>query len=155
MAFDLQRYTNSRLSFSIGINMKITNFLEFNFSTSSENATLYRYFQNLPFFASPPTDLYSGYETNFFFDLFNSFRFDDDELRRKSGFKLKSLNVSILHHLGDWNARLSMTMTPYLDQSSVPFSYKFNNEISFLIQWVPIGEIKTQIDYIKEKITVK
>jgi len=144
MSFDLQRYTNSKLAFSLGLNIGIMNFLDLSFSTRSENAVIYRYFQGL--FDPPPTELYQGYETNFFKDLFNSFRFDSPELRRQSGFKLKSLNVSLIHHLGDWNAKLSVDMTPYLDTTSFPYSYKFSNEISFLIQWVPIGEIKTEID---------
>ena len=99
LAFDLQRYTNSRFTFGFGFTLGITNFLEFNFTTYSENAVIYRYFQKLPFFDSPPTDLYSGTETNFFVDLWNSFRFGKPDLRRQSGFKLKSLNLSLLHHL--------------------------------------------------------
>jgi hypothetical protein len=66
---------------------------------------------------------------------------------------MKTLNLALIHHLGDWNARLSMTMTPYLPQGSR--DYKFDNEISFLVQWVPIGEIRTTIDYVKENLTVK
>ena len=46
-------------------------------------------------------------------------------------------------------------MSPFLDQTTSPYTYKFKNEISFLVQWVPIGEIKTQIDYSNDKITVK
>ena len=153
ISFDLQRYTNSKLSFNLSVTMGIANFLDLSLSTTSENVVVYRYFQNLPFFDSPPTELYSGYENNFFLDLLNSFRFDKVELRRKSGFKMKALNLSLVHHLGDWNAKLSMNMTPYLPQGSR--TYKFNNEISFLVQWVPIEEIKTEIDYSKEKLTVK
>ena len=152
LSFDLQRYTNSRLAFGLGFTFRIINFLDLNLSASSENNVIYRYFQNLPFY-DLPVELYPGQETNFFTDLVNSFRFDNEELRRKSGFKMKALNVSMVHHLGDWNANLSVTMTPYLPAGSR--SYQFNNEISFLIQWVPIGEIKTQIDYSKERLTVK
>jgi hypothetical protein len=46
-----------------------------------------------------------------------------------------------------------VAMTPYLPQGSR--NYRFSNDISFLIQWIPIGEIKTQIDYSKEKLTIK
>ena len=157
LTFDLQRYTNSRMSFAFGVNVGIANFLDVNFSTNSENSVIYRYFQKLPFFDSPPTELYSGAETNFFKDLANSFRFDREDLRKASGFKLKSLNLSLIHHLGDWNARLTMTMAPILDRTTNPSrpAYRFKKEISFLIQWVPIGEIKTQVDYIDEKLTVK
>jgi len=152
LAFDLQRYTNSKFSLSLGIKTRITNFLELSFTTNSENAVVFKYFQGLPFF-SLPAQLYQGQETNFFVDLLNSFRFDDDDLRRKSGFKMKALNVSLIHHLGDWNAKLTVGMTPYLPPGSR--NYQFSNEISFLVQWVPISEIKTQIDYIREELTIK
>jgi hypothetical protein len=152
LAFDLQRYTNSKFSFSLGVKTKITNFIDLDFSTSSENAVIFKYFQGLPFF-SLPTQLYPGQETNIFMDLLNSFRFDNDDLRRQSGFKMKALRVSLVHHLGDWNASLSVTMTPYLPQGSR--NYRFSNDISFLIQWIPIGEIKTQIDYSKDILTIK
>jgi len=151
LAFDLQRYTNSKFSFSLGLKTKITNFLDLDFSTNSENAVIFRYFKGLPIF-NLPSQLYQG-ETNLFVDLLNSFRFDNDDLRRKSGFKMKSLKVALVHHLGDWNASLSVAMTPYLPQGSR--TYRFSNEVSFLVQWVPIGEIKTQIDYSKDKLTIK
>ena len=153
LRFNLQQYTSSSLDFSLGFSIGIARFLDLSFSTRSENAVIYRYFQKLPFFDSPPVPLYPGAETNFFKDLINSFRFDSPELRRKSGFKLKSLNVSLTHNLGDWNASLSVNMTPYLPPGSTV--YKISNEISFLIQWIPIGEIKTQIDYSKDNLTIK
>ena len=157
VTFDLQRYTNTSLTFGMGVTLGIANFLELNLSTTSENAVLFRYFQGLSFFGHPvfdlPVELYQGQEQNFFTDLLNSFRFDNNDLRRQSGFKLKALNLSLIHHLGDWNAKLTMTMTPYLPPGSR--SYQFNNDISFLIQWVPIGEIKSEIDYIQQSLTVK
>ena len=152
LSFDLQRYTNSRLSFGLGFTVGIANFMNFSLSTTSENNVVFRYFQHLPFF-DLPVQLYPDQEYNFFTDLVNSFRFDKEELRRSSGFKMKSLSMSLLHHLGDWNASLTVTMAPYLPPGSR--SYRFNNEISFLIQWVPIGEIRTEIDYTQEKLTVK
>ena len=156
MIFDLQRYTNSRLTFGMTIGTRITNFLDFSFSTVSENAVLFRYFQNVPFFESPPVDIYRGQETNFFTDLVNSFRFDDPERRRSSGFKLRAINFSLLHHLGDWNARLTVHSTPYLDRTpGRPPTYRFRNDVSFLVQWVPIGEIRTQIDYTRERLIIR
>jgi hypothetical protein len=152
LSFDLQRYTNSKFSFSLGFRTRITNFLDLDFSTNSENVVIFKYFQGLPFF-DLPTQLYPGQETNLFVDFLNSFRFDNDDLRRQSGFKLKSLRLSFIHHLGDWNARLTVATTPYLPQGSR--TYRFSNDVSFLIQWVPIGEIRTQIDYSKDKLTIK
>jgi hypothetical protein len=150
--FDLQRYTYSRFSFTLGFTLAIKNFLDFNFSATSENAVIFRYVQSLPFF---DLSLDLPGERNVFIDLFNSFRFDDEELRKSSGFKLKTFNVSLIHHLGDWNAKLGVTLSPYLDQNSFPYRYKFNNEITFLVQWVPISEIKTEMTYDKDKLVFK
>lgn len=150
LTFDLQRYTYSRLTFSMSVTLGITNLLNITLSTSSENAVIFRYFPSL---FDLPEELPG--ERNFFVDLLNSFRFDDESLRRSSGFKLKTFNLSIIHHLGDWNAKLGITLSPYLDQTVQPYQYKFNNEISFLVQWVPISEIKTEIISNKDKIVFK
>jgi hypothetical protein len=82
-------------------------------------------------------------EPNILIDLINSFRFDDEDKRKSSGFKLRSLSMALTHHLGDWDATLGMTLSPYLDGDK----YKFNNEISFTIKWVPIKEFKTEVYY--------
>jgi hypothetical protein len=60
------------------------------------------------------------------------------------------------HHLGDWNAILGVTLSPYLERpaGSIPY-YKFNNDISFLVQWLPISEFKSDIHYNKDEWTVK
>jgi hypothetical protein len=152
VSFDLQRYTYSRYSFTMGFTLGISHFLDISLNTTSENAVVFRYVQNLPFF-DLPVELPG--EQNVLADLVNSFRFDDDTLRRSSGFKLKSFRLNLVHHLGDWNAKLGITLSPYLDSSSSRPVYKFNNEISFLIQWVPISEIKTEITANKDKIVFK
>jgi hypothetical protein len=152
LSFDLQRYTNSRFALSLGVRTTIKNFLDLNISTSSENAVIFKYIQGLPFF-NLPTQLYPGQEMNFFIDLLNSFRFDNEDLRRRSGFKMKSLNLSLVHYLGDWNATLAMRMSPYLPPGST--SYRFSNDISFMIQWVRIKEIRTSVDYSQERLTIR
>jgi hypothetical protein len=152
LTFDLQRYTNSRLSFGVELRLGITRFLDLRFSTNSENAVMYKYFQRLPFF-NLPIQLYPGMEQNFFVDLLNSFRFDNPDLRRQSGFKLRTLNLSMVHHLGDWDAILTMKMVPFLPPGSR--TYRFNNEISFMVRWIPIGEIRTQIDVTQDEITIR
>jgi hypothetical protein len=153
--FDLQRYTNSRLNFTLGFTLGIANFIDLSLSTTSDNNVIYRYFKNLPFLDFPD-DLPSGEQDNFFIDLFNSFRFDDEAKRRSSGFKLKSFSLSATHHLGDWKATLGVTFSPYLDRPAgqIPV-YKFNNVISFVVQWIPISEIKSDLRYDKEEWTVK
>jgi hypothetical protein len=55
------------------------------------------------------------------------------------------------HHLGDWNAILNWSMTPYRTPATAndPPKYEINNEVTFLLQWIPINEIKSDISYNK------
>ncbi|GHV66325.1 hypothetical protein AGMMS49928_00750 [Spirochaetia bacterium] len=140
---DLQRYTYSRYYFSLGFTLGIAGFLDMALYATSENSVIFRYFHDWPFFADSGIDVGQGDQNNLFFDLINSFRFDDDALRRQSGFKLKSFNLDLTHHLGDWNAKLGLKLVPELD--TVTYAYKFKNEISFVVEWIPIGEIKTEV----------
>jgi hypothetical protein len=152
LIIDLQRYTYSKFTFNFGFTLGITKFLDLTFTTYSENAEIFRYIQDLPFF---DFDGEIPGEKNVFADLLNSFRFDNEALRRSSGFKLKSFSLSMTHHLGDWNAKLSWRLSPYLDNTISPPTYRFNNEISFVVQWIPISEAKTEIVYNKDVFEVK
>jgi hypothetical protein len=86
----------------------------------------------------------------------NSFRFDDEEKRKSSGFKLKSFGINAVHHLGDWDATLGITLSQILERpvGGNPY-YKFNTEISFLVKWIPISEIKTEMKFEKDEWSVK
>jgi hypothetical protein len=150
LTFDLQRYTYSKFSFSLGFTLGIANFLDLSLETTSENTVVFRYFKNLPFVNFP---ISLPGEQNVLIDLLNSFRFDNEELRKSSGFKLKSVKLTALHHLGDWNAKLGITVTPYKDLTRPV--YKLNSEISFLVQWIPVSEIKTEIFHDKDKFTFR
>ena len=152
--FDLQRYTYSKLGVSFNIDMEIPRFMTLRFSTSSENAHMYRYFRNLPFFTTD-VPLPPGVETNFFKDFLNSIRFDNTDLRRQSAFKLNTFNFDLVHYLGDWTATLSVRLSPYLDYTSSIPAWKFNNLITFAVRWIPIEEIRTEIEMDKDKLIVK
>jgi lipopolysaccharide assembly outer membrane protein LptD (OstA) len=152
LALDLQRFTNSSFNFTLNFTLGISKFLDLTLGTTSGNASVYRYFRDWGIF-SVPDDLPVIGETNIITDLLNSFRFDDEKLRQDSGFKLKSFNLSLLHHLGDWNAKLSMALSPYLPPGER--QYEFNTEISFVVQWLPISEIKTEIIHNKDKFEFK
>jgi lipopolysaccharide assembly outer membrane protein LptD (OstA) len=152
MSLDLQQFTNSNFSFTLNCTLGISKFLDLTLGTTSSNVSIYRYFRDWGIF-SVPDDLPVIGETNIFTDLLNSFRFDDENLRKDSGFKLKSFNLSLLHHLGDWNAKLTMALSPYLPTGER--EYKFNTEITFVVQWLPISEIKTEIIHKKEVFEFK
>ncbi|GHT69225.1 hypothetical protein FACS1894110_18270 [Spirochaetia bacterium] len=154
MTFNLQQYTASDFYFNLGFTLGITKFIDISFSTKSTNKVIYRYFKDMPGFQIP-LPLPEGDQNNFFLDLFNSFRFDDEALRRSSGFKLSEFQLDVTHHLGDWNAKLGMILKPYRDETGPIPKYKFNTELSFLVQWIPISEIKTDMKLDKEVWTVK
>jgi lipopolysaccharide assembly outer membrane protein LptD (OstA) len=153
ITIDLQRYTYSRFTFNLSFTLGISKFLDLTFNTASENAEIYRYMQDLPFFADlrDKQEVGLGKENNFILDLLNSFRFDNEELRKMSGFKLKSFGLSAVHHLGDWDATVSIALNPYLDG----MEYKFRTTFSFLVQWLPITEIEARVDYENEKFIRK
>jgi hypothetical protein len=153
LTFDLQRFTNSSLNFTLNFTLGISKFLDITLGTTSSNASMYRYFRDWGIFNVPDSLPVMG-ESNIFTDLLNSFRFDDEKLRQDSGFKLKSFKLSLLHHLGDWNAKLDVALSPYLTETT-PREYKFNTEISFVVQWLPISEIKTEIVRNKDKFEFK
>jgi hypothetical protein len=146
---DLQRYTSSSFSQSLGFTLGINGFVDLSLSATSENAEVYRYMQDIPAFELPI--IYPG-ERDILKDLADSFRFDDDDLRRSSAFKLKNFRLTANHHLGDWNAILDVIMAPYLApaSSSGQLQYQLNTEFAFLVQWVPISEIKSDIKYEKK-----
>ncbi len=138
-SFDFQRYTLSAFTFALSTTFKISKFLDFTATSTSKNSVVFRYFQHLQAF-DLPVELPG--ETNPLTDLMDSFNFFDTEKRKASGFKLKSLTLKATHYLGDWTAELGYETTPYLDQ--VSRTYKFENEISFLVKWTPIPEFKVE-----------
>ncbi len=150
--FDLQRFTYSSMNFDMGITFSIKDILDISFHAKSDNSVIYRYVQDIPFFSLPTA--IPG-EKNIFIDLINSFRFDDESLRRSSGFKLRQLSLDLTHYMGDWDLKLNISLTPYLDSSKIPYSYKFNPEITFLVTWIPISEIKSEIKSDKDNFTFR
>jgi len=86
-----------------------------------------------------------GPQNNLFIDLFDSFNFGDEAKRRRSGFKMQSLNLKATHFLGDWRAELGINVYPYHRPGTT--SINLTTDISFLVQWKPITEIKSDIKY--------
>jgi hypothetical protein len=145
---DLLRYNFSRFTLGLNVKATVSRFADISIGFVSENASIYRYLQDIPGFqieGAPPI----GGETNIFKDLLDSFNFFDMDRRRGSGFKMKSLNLNLVHHLGDWDAVLDVKLTPYLGDADDKGqrSYRFNTEIAFIVRWIPISEIKTDITY--------
>jgi lipopolysaccharide assembly outer membrane protein LptD (OstA) len=156
----LQKYTESNLSFGPNVTMNITKFLDLSLSSQSTNPYIYRYIQDWPIFDQETRDNInprinqSENEQNFLIDLVNSFRFDNEELRKKSGFKLRTFKFTATHHLGDWDAMLDLSFSPVQEKdSSGKTTSRFVPTFSFYVRWIPIKEIETGIDYKDEKFS--
>jgi len=149
--FDLQRHTNSNFQITTGFTLKITNFMDLTLSATSENAVIFRYFKGVPWLDEYTNMYMDGPQNNIFIDLIDSFNFFDISKRQRTGFKIKRFNLKAVHHLGDWDATLDVAVSPYLNLKVE--KYDINTEISFLVQWSPISEIKSDLKY--EKRTEK
>ena len=151
--FDLQRYTNSYFRFSSGFTVGIAGFLDLSVSGMSENAVIWRYFKKFPRLKDKTSMYIDGDQNNMFRDLIDSFAFGNEAKRQRSGFKMKSFNLTLDHYLGDWTASLGITMSPYLNSNVTPQKYEINSEVTFLVKWTAISEIKTDMKYEKRTDT--
>jgi hypothetical protein len=145
LTYNLLQHTSSNFQFQMGFNLKITNFMDINLSATSENNVIFRYFKGL---GMDSTSMYmDGPQNNVLVDLFDSFNFFDETKRMRSGFKMRRFDLKLIHYLGDWKAEFSINMYPYLNNSQAIPRYEVASDISFVVQWKPISEIKTDLVY--------
>jgi hypothetical protein len=147
LTFDLQQYTRSNFRLSLGLTARINGLLELKLAATSENSVIFRYFKGVAGMENLTYMYAEGEQNNLFIDLFDSFNFFDESKRRRSGFKMASFNFSAVHFLGDWRAELVIDMFPHLNLNSPIAKYEIKADISFLVQWAPISEIKSDIRY--------
>lgn len=141
IVYDCLRPTNSYFKFVPAITLQINEFLDLTFSSESRNDNIYRYFQSMTGNAGRIPG-----ETNMFKDLLNSFRFDDETLRKSSGFKLNSLSVKITHELCDWNLSAAFKVSPRLvTASDGTKSYDFSPYFTISVVWRPMSGMKTKV----------
>lgn len=139
---NLLRLTESSFSFQPNITVNINDFLNFTFSSLSTNNVIARYFDKIPLFGLP--DLPG--ESNPLVDLAKSFFFWDENARKMSGFKLKSLNFKLTHNLHDWDLTSELTVKPVLKNEQGRYFYKYEPYFTFMVSWKPVSDLKTQID---------
>jgi hypothetical protein len=150
--FDLQRQTNSNFAFSMGFNFVIPGFMDVRIAARSVNNVVFRYFKGISAFDHLTVMYPSGPQNNLFTDLLDSFNFFDDSKRRRSGFKMSDLELTATHLLGDWKAVFEMRVYPYQSETltnagtTIP-KWEFTADFSIYVQWSPISEIKTEMNY--------
>jgi hypothetical protein len=147
LTYNLLQQTSSNFQFQIGFNLGITNFMDINLSATSENNVVFRYFKGMPGMDSLTSMYVDGPQNNIFVDLFDSLNFFNESKRMRTGFKMKKFDLKTIHYLGDWRAEFGITMYPYLNSSQAIPKYEVAADISFVVQWKPISEIKTHLEY--------
>lgn len=141
LVYDFLRPTNSYFKFIPALTFEINEFLDIEFSASSRNDVIYRYAQN---YLGPEAKI-AG-ETNWLQDLIDSFRFDDENKRIASGFKLESFNVKVTHGLHDWDLSSQFKIEPRLvTESSGKKYYDYSPFFTVSVVWRPMPGMKTKI----------
>ena len=140
ISYDFVRPTQSYFIFTPSITFRLNKLFYIKFAAESRNDVIYRYFQD----AAGHHGRIPG-ETNPIVDLINGFRFDDENLRKSSGFKLKSLIIQMTHELHDWDFNMKFKVSPRLVTSGAKKYYDFSPYFSLSVVWRPMDSIKTKI----------
>ncbi|MGI9256972.1 MAG: hypothetical protein ACR2PY_08575, partial [Salinispira sp.] len=136
---DFVEFTSSSLSFKTSLDILFPNFLALRLSVNSVNNAIYQYFPDYTRQIGIPT-------RNLFEDLLSSFNFFDISERRKSNFKLQSISLQLFHDLGDWMLKMEYDWLPKIVTTDGIRQYEIENKFNFFLQWLPISEIKNEID---------
>ena len=160
--YDFIKPTSSYFQITPALNFNINNFLKITFSATTRNSSIYWYFKDTGKFTG-----HSFYGNNFASrigaDLIQSFGiygvngwgWEDGAFKKNreaSGFKLKSLNMTVTHNLHDWDFNMTWKFEPKIVKKDGIQKYVFDPYISIGIVWNPMQSIKTNLTYeYKEK----
>ncbi len=137
--FNLLRFTESSLIFTLGFNLYIHEFLTLSFSSQSSNDFIYQYIPGLPEKIGRPW-------RDPFIDLLKSFNFFNIQDRYDSFFNLDSLSITAVHHLEDWDLTIEYSGSPSLktENGGTP-RFVWDSIFSISLAWIPIPEIERSI----------
>lgn len=138
---NLQRFTESVWSLDFTLRLKVYEFLDLTFTSSSRNDSMYRYVRGL-------SEQVGRAPRNLFVDLAKSFNFFNIDDRRESFFNVNSLKIEAVHHLYDWDLSMSYTGSAQLSEDDAGFKqYEWTPTVTFLVKWKPIPEIERTISH--------
>ncbi len=150
LVYDCLKPTDSYFKFVPNMTFQINKFLNVKFASETINNVVFRYMQK---YTNLDIEDIPG-ETNVFKDLFNSFKFWSDDAfwdpnqtaRKSSGFKLKSLSMTLTHELCDWDMSATYKFSPRLttDQNNKKY-YDFKPYFSLSVTWRPMSSMKAEI----------
>jgi hypothetical protein len=141
-AQNLLQFTDSVISLGLSLKFRLANWLDLSFTSLSQNSDAWRYWPWLfPAVSSlgNPSDFYR----NPFEDIWDSFSFWDTAARTASFFKLKSISVSLVHDLHDWDLSFTLTASPVLDTTTM--AYTLSPSFSVMVRWRDVPDIKASV----------
>ena len=131
---NMVKFTDSTFTFGLNMTLHIADFLDFSFSSLSQNSVTYLY---IPEYAAAIGRPWRNPLT----DLLQSFNFFSNQDRQNSAFKLQQLAFTATHDLGDWTLSVIYSGSPQLGTSSPP-QYTWTSQVSIVVDWKPIPELK-------------
>jgi hypothetical protein len=145
---DLRRFTDSSLSFTLQTDLFVNEFLEFSFRSVSQNNLVYQYVPSL-------AEKVGREPRRPLPDLLRSFGFTNREAREESFFKLQSIQFDMVHHLGDWDLRVSYQGVPEIVNEFDPGEarYEWSPRLEVVVEWRPVPELATDITFEDDTIT--
>ena len=87
---------------------------------------------------------------NLFVDLFKSFNIFNPQDRIESRFNLERIDVSLIHHLRNWDASIEYSGWPTLSSGS----YRWKSEFTFYIKWNPLPKVRQRVRFKDEEWSV-
>jgi hypothetical protein len=141
-SMNILQFTDNSLDLSLTFDFWLYKLLKLSLTTSSYNNRTFLYFPKL-------ADKLGQAPVDFFPDLIDSFSFFRPSAREQSSFKLRSIRVSAVHYLHDWNLSLSYEGKPYLVEIDpgppAVNEYQWKSNFSVILQWQPIPELRSNI----------
>ena len=155
--YDFIKPTNSYFQISPSITFNINSFFKLTFSATARNSSIYWYFKDNGKYSG---DSFYGnnFATKILADLLqstgiygiNGWGWENDAFRKNreaSGFKLKSLNMTITHDLHDWDFNMTFKFEPKVVKVNGIQKYVFDPYVSIGIVWNPMQSIKTNLTH--------
>ena len=155
--YDFIKPTNSYFQILPSLNFTVNEFLKLTFSATVRNSSIYWYFKDDGKYAS---DSYYGnnFVSRIFTDLIqstgiygvNGWWYGDNAFRKNrqaSGFKLKSLNMTLTHELHDWDFKMTVKFEPKVVKINDKQKYVYDPYVSIGIVWNPMQSIKTNLTH--------
>jgi len=139
--------TDSKFTITANLNFAIYKFLELQFSASSYNNRLYKYFPAL----QAKVQHVDPELKDIVIDLLKSFNFLNIDDRQNSDFKMRYVTIKLVHHLEDWD--FTLDFTGKYEKSADGTKTDWSPVFSFLVEWMPIPELKKGMTSNKDVIT--